>query len=62
MGRYRLGPVYWGNDAGAYVPLAREQDKKANPELHFHRPQESIERISLTKSPSLIQIYLAITY
>ena len=33
MGRYRLGPVYWGNDAGAYVPLAREQDKKANPEL-----------------------------
>lgn len=37
MGRYRLGPVYWGNDAGAYVPLAREQDKKANPELHFHR-------------------------
>lgn len=45
MGRYRLGPVYWGSDAGAYVPLAREQDKKANPELHFHRPQESIERI-----------------
>lgn len=45
MGRYRLGPVYWGSDAGAFVPLAREQDKKANPELHFHRPQESIERI-----------------
>jgi len=41
MGRYRLGPVYWGSDAGAYVPLAREQDKKANPELHFHRPKKA---------------------
>ena len=40
MGRYRLGPVYWGSDAGAYVPLAREQDKKANPELHFQRPKK----------------------